>query len=170
VVACSGAGSPVPFINLPEAPPVSGADAVWSPHGLFPIHRCESLVNFAPWALRIVLSWDVGQGSEVAGNDARPKAMGRHQKVLQRRWEGINSAGGALWGRHAGDQWEDSMRVRNSTGASALVAAVVMTITSAAAFDESKYPDFGGQWRRATRVQSDRISAAFGSGAKRNHR
>jgi hypothetical protein len=53
------------------------------------------------------------------------------------------------------------MRVRNSTGASALAAALLMTITSAAAFGEGRYPDFGGQWRRASRVQSDRIGAAF---------
>src|SRR5215471_12604953 len=56
---------------------------------------------------------------------------------------------------------EDRMRVRNSAGASALVAALLMTITGAAAFDEAKYPDFGGQWRRASRVQSERIGAAF---------
>jgi hypothetical protein len=53
------------------------------------------------------------------------------------------------------------MRVHNSTGASALAAVLLMTITSAAAFDEGKYPDFGGQWRRASRVQIDRIGAAF---------
>jgi hypothetical protein len=43
---------------------------------------------------------------------------------------------------------------------SALLAALSMMIGSAAA-DESKYPNFDGQWRRATRVQSDRIGAAF---------
>ena len=53
------------------------------------------------------------------------------------------------------------MRVRNSAGASVLAAALLMTITSAAAFDDGKYTDFGGQWRRASRVQSDRIGAAF---------
>jgi hypothetical protein len=53
------------------------------------------------------------------------------------------------------------MKVRNSIGAAALVAGLLMTIGSAAAYDESKYPDFNGQWRRASRVQSDRIGAAF---------
>ena len=56
--------------------------------GSFPIHRCESLVNFAPWALRIVLSRGVGQGSEVAGN-----------MLAQRTWADIkkcfNDAGKA---------------------------------------------------------------------------
>jgi len=71
------------------------------------------------------------------------------------------SSGAAIAAQHAGDHREDRMRVRNSTGASALAVALLMTITSAAAFDESKYPDFSGQWRRASRVQSDRIGAAF---------
>ena len=53
------------------------------------------------------------------------------------------------------------MQVRNSVGAAALVAALLLTVGSAAAYDESKYPDFNGQWRRASRVQSDRIGAAF---------
>src|SRR5271154_5121010 len=56
---------------------------------------------------------------------------------------------------------EDSMRVRSSFGATALVAALLATIGSAAADDQSKYPDFNGQWRRASRVQSDRVGAAF---------
>ena len=53
------------------------------------------------------------------------------------------------------------MRVRSSTGATVLVATLLMTIVSAAAFDESKYPDFNGQWRRAVSVRSDRVGAAF---------
>ena len=53
------------------------------------------------------------------------------------------------------------MRARNLIGATALVAGVLMTIDSAAAYDESKYPDFNGQWRRAGSVRSDRIGAAF---------
>jgi hypothetical protein len=44
------------------------------------------------------------------------------------------------------------MCLRSSTGASTLVAALLMTITSAAAFDESKYPDWGGQWHRPAGV------------------
>jgi hypothetical protein len=35
------------------------------------------------------------------------------------------------------------------------------TITGAAAFDEGKYPDFGGQCRHASKVHSDRSGAAF---------
>jgi len=53
------------------------------------------------------------------------------------------------------------MRARNLIGATAFVAGLLMTIASAAAYDESKYPDFNGQWRRAERVRSDRIGAAF---------
>ena len=41
------------------------------------------------------------------------------------------------------------MRYRNMVGAAALAAALSMLIGGAAAFDESKYPDFKGQWRRA---------------------
>jgi hypothetical protein len=51
------------------------------------------------------------------------------------------------------------MRVRNSIGATALMAALVAMIGSATADDQ--YPDFNGQWRRATSVRSDRIGAAF---------
>ena len=41
------------------------------------------------------------------------------------------------------------MRFRNSIGIAALAAALLMTAGSAAAFDETKYPDLKGQWRRA---------------------
>src|SRR5258708_5477245 len=54
------------------------------------------------------------------------------------------------------------MRFRNSIGATALAAALMMTIVGAAAFDDSKSPDLKGQWRRVGRaVQSDRIGAPF---------
>src|SRR6201997_3161464 len=54
------------------------------------------------------------------------------------------------------------MRFRNTIGAAALAAALMMTIGGAAAFDDSKYPDLKGQWRRAGRlVQGDRIGAPF---------
>jgi hypothetical protein len=53
------------------------------------------------------------------------------------------------------------VRIRNSIGATALAAVLLMTISSAVA-DESKYPDFDGQWRRASRgVQSQLRGAAF---------
>jgi hypothetical protein len=42
------------------------------------------------------------------------------------------------------------MCFRNSIGATALAVALMMTIGGAAAFDETKYPDLKGQWRRAT--------------------
>jgi len=42
------------------------------------------------------------------------------------------------------------MRLRNSIGATALVVAMLAMIGGAAAFDESKYPDLKGQWRRAS--------------------
>jgi hypothetical protein len=41
------------------------------------------------------------------------------------------------------------MRFRNSIGGMALAVALLTTIGSAAAFDESKYPDLKGLWRRA---------------------
>jgi hypothetical protein len=53
------------------------------------------------------------------------------------------------------------MGVRNLVGAAALVAGLSVMIGSAAAYDESKYPDLNGQWRRAASVRSDRIGAAF---------
>jgi hypothetical protein len=41
------------------------------------------------------------------------------------------------------------MMLRQSIGAIAAVAVLAFTIASAAAFDESKYPAFAGQWKRA---------------------
>ena len=38
---------------------------------------------------------------------------------------------------------------RSTVGALALGAALTMTIAPVIAFDESKYPEFNGQWRRA---------------------
>jgi len=40
------------------------------------------------------------------------------------------------------------MPKQNAIGALALAAALSLTIDAAQAFDESKYPDFSGQWRR----------------------
>ena len=37
---------------------------------------------------------------------------------------------------------------RNSVGAIVTAAALTMTVAGAAAFDESKYPDWSGQWQR----------------------
>ena len=53
------------------------------------------------------------------------------------------------------------MSARSLIGATAFAAGLLITIGGAAAFDESKYPDFNGQWRRAVSVRSDRIGAAF---------
>jgi len=57
------------------------------------------------------------------------------------------------------------MRVGSSIcalGMTALALPVLLIAAgSAAAFDDSKYPDFNGQWRRAASVRSDRIGAAF---------
>ncbi len=41
------------------------------------------------------------------------------------------------------------MLLRNRVGALAVVAALWMGVSSAAAFDETKYPDWSGQWKRA---------------------
>jgi len=38
---------------------------------------------------------------------------------------------------------------RNPVGAISITAALLMTISGAAAFDETKYPDWSGQWKRA---------------------
>jgi hypothetical protein len=44
------------------------------------------------------------------------------------------------------------MRFRNAIGATALAAvALLMTIGTAAALDDSKYPDLKGQWRTTNR-------------------
>jgi hypothetical protein len=53
------------------------------------------------------------------------------------------------------------MSARNLIGATVFAAGLLIAIGGAAAFDESKYPDFNGQWRRAVSVRSDRIGAAF---------
>ena len=37
---------------------------------------------------------------------------------------------------------------RYMTGAVALATAVLVTLSGAAAFDEAKYPDWSGQWKR----------------------
>jgi hypothetical protein len=52
------------------------------------------------------------------------------------------------------------MRARSLIGAAAL-AGLCLTFDVAAAYAEGKYPDFDGYWRRAARVRSDRIGAAF---------
>jgi hypothetical protein len=40
------------------------------------------------------------------------------------------------------------MQYRGSIGVIAAVAALALSVAGAAAFDESKYPDWGGQWKR----------------------
>jgi hypothetical protein len=55
------------------------------------------------------------------------------------------------------------MRYRKPIGATALVAALLMTIGGAAAFDESKYPDLKGQWRRTDSGNPLRIGLAWDS-------
>src|SRR5712691_13453702 len=40
------------------------------------------------------------------------------------------------------------MALCKASTAFALVAALVVTVTGAAAHDETKYPDWGGQWKR----------------------
>lgn len=53
------------------------------------------------------------------------------------------------------------MRFRRSIGPVALAAALVTTFACAQTHAEGRYPDFDGQWRRASSVPSDRIGAAF---------
>src|SRR5258707_8123288 len=40
------------------------------------------------------------------------------------------------------------MAYRGAIGASVLAAVLLMTVTASQAFDETKYPDLKGQWRR----------------------
>jgi hypothetical protein len=57
------------------------------------------------------------------------------------------------------------MRFRNLIGTTALATMLMMAIGTANAFDDSKYPDLKGQWRRVNRaVVSDRIGAPFDPG------
>src|SRR5262245_49432411 len=57
------------------------------------------------------------------------------------------------------------MRARSLSGATALLTGLLMTmgvtIGSAADGDDSRYPDFNGQWRRAGSVRSELRGAAF---------
>ena len=53
------------------------------------------------------------------------------------------------------------MRVRELISAMAFVTGLSMTIGSAPADADSKYPDFDGQWRRAASVRSELRGAAF---------
>jgi hypothetical protein len=61
-----------------------------------------------------------------------------------------------------GAQKEDPMRFINSIGVTALAAALMMSIGAADAFDDSKYPDLKGQWRRFGAVPNTfRFGLAF---------
>ena len=55
------------------------------------------------------------------------------------------------------------MRLGISTGAAAAIAALLMTVGGAAAFDDSKYPDLKGQWRRTDSGNPLRIGLAWDS-------
>ena len=46
---------------------------------------------------------------------------------------------------------------RSLIGTSVLAATLLMTITGAWAFDETKYPDLKGQWRRGPKRVAQRI-------------
>jgi len=52
-------------------------------------------------------------------------------------------------------------RISALIGTAAFAAGMFLAIADAAAHDESKYPDFNGQWRRASSVRSDLRGAAF---------
>jgi len=51
--------------------------------------------------------------------------------------------------------WENNMRQRSLIGSMALVACLLTASADAQAFDESKYPDWSGQWRRTGGIQWD---------------
>src|SRR5882757_2895699 len=60
--------------------------------------------------------------------------------------------------------WEAPMfgtRISTVFGAAALGAGLLMAVGSAVAHDESKYPDFTGQWRRAGQVGGGLRGLAF---------
>jgi hypothetical protein len=46
------------------------------------------------------------------------------------------------------------MRYKNTIGALAPMAALLMTVAGAQAFDDSRYPDFNGQWKRPPGVSN----------------
>ena len=46
------------------------------------------------------------------------------------------------------------MLFRNTVGALALTSALLMAMGAAQAFDDSKYPDWNGQWRRPPGVNN----------------
>jgi hypothetical protein len=52
------------------------------------------------------------------------------------------------------------MPCRNSIGAAALAGALLATLSGAWAFDETKYPDLKGQWRRAPNPYVGRVVGA----------
>ena len=57
------------------------------------------------------------------------------------------------------------MRLLNSIGVAALATALMMSIGVAAAFDDPKYPDLKGQWRRFGAVPNTfRFGLAFDPG------
>src|SRR6266481_9806409 len=52
----------------------------------------------------------------------------------------------------ANSAWEDIMLNKCSLAALAVMAELVLMFGTAAAFDDSKYPDWSGQWRRPSGV------------------
>src|SRR5215467_9993928 len=53
------------------------------------------------------------------------------------------------------------MRVRKLISAITFVTGLLMMMESASAYDESKYPNFDGQWRRAGAVRGELRGAGF---------
>ena len=47
---------------------------------------------------------------------------------------------------------------RNSIAGLALAGALLMTMAGAQAFDETKYPDWSGQWRKPQGIEIGRAS------------
>jgi hypothetical protein len=55
---------------------------------------------------------------------------------------------GAVWVSRPQAREADMLFNRSSIGAIVTAAALAMTVVGGAAFDESKYPDWSGQWQR----------------------
>jgi hypothetical protein len=57
----------------------------------------------------------------------------------------------AAWAPRAGEEYgrEDDMVLRTAIHAVVLAAALATTGLAAQAFDQTRYPDLRGQWRRA---------------------
>src|SRR6266446_846901 len=60
------------------------------------------------------------------------------------------------------------MAYRGAIGASVLAAVLLMTVTASQAFDETKYPDLKGQWRRGPNANTAGVLGGRRPGHRRD--